>query len=123
MILVITLINCVLQVFTLDDSQGVLDSDIFFYYRQRGYEDEGGSWKHGIAFACNLLKEQNLDVKRKILIYIDETAVPFPLHFGSVSLTFNDLEIAASFLNSINSLDKRDYIKSWMSLLDKERAR
>lgn len=108
--------------FTMDDAEGVLDSDILLHYRMRGYEDEGASWEHGIAFACNLLKERNLNVKSKLIVYADDTKVPFPLHFGSANLTFNSIETSVEFLNSLNSLEKKDFMKNYLKLLDKERA-
>ncbi len=27
---------------------------------REGYEDEGASWEHGIAFACNLLRQKEI---------------------------------------------------------------
>jgi hypothetical protein len=111
--------------FTMDDSRGVLDCDILFHYRMRGYEDEGASWEHGIAFACNLLAQETKKVKAiksKLIIYSDETSVPFPLHFGSADVTFNKLETAVEFLDSLKSLDKQDFMRDYLKLLDKERC-
>lgn len=111
--------------FTLDDANGVLDSDIIFHYRMRGYEDDGASWEHGIAFACNLLLQKNPEIetiKPKLIIYADETAVPFPLHFGSANVTFNGLETAVEFLDSLKSLAKKDFMKDYLRLLDRERV-
>ena len=111
--------------FTLDDANGVLDSDIIFHYRIRGYEDDGASLEQGIAFACNLLLQRNPEiesVKPKLIIYADETFVPFPLHFGSANVTFNSLETAVEFLDSLKSLDKKFFMKNYLRLLDRERA-
>lgn len=103
--------------FTIDDANGVINSDILLHYRRRGYEDGGASWEHGIAFACNLL-----GAGEKLILYVDETNVPFPLHFASASLTFNSLETCVEFLNGLTSLEKKDFQKIWMKLLDRERA-
>lgn len=108
--------------FTMDDAEGVLNSDILLHFRRRGYEDDGASWEQGIAFACNLLNARELDVKPKLIIYADETSVPFPLHFGSANVTFNNLETAVRFLNSIKSLEKKDFIDDYLKLLDIERV-
>lgn len=111
--------------FTMDDANGVLDSDIIFHYKMRGCEDDGASWEHGIGFACNLLLQRNPNIKiikPKLIIYADETAVPFPLHFGSANVTFSDLEISVEFLNSLKSLGKMDFMKDYLRLLDFERA-
>ncbi len=105
-------------VFTIDDAKGVLNSDILLHYRTPGFEDEGASWEQGIAFACNLLKGKH---KKKLIIYADETKVPFPLHFASANVNFSSLETAVEFLNCINSVEKKDFMKIWMRLLDKER--
>ena len=110
--------------FTIDDMQkGVLISDILFHYRTRGHEDEGGSWEPGGAFAYNLLQQRGLiRAEKKLIIYADDTAVPFPLHFASANVTFNSLETAVEFLNSLDSFDKSGFMQNWMSLLNKERA-
>ena len=153
--------------FTIDDANGVIDSNIIFHYRMRGCEDDGTSWEHGIGFACNLLLQRNPNIKikktmcdkhlflgcmkkllwfflhrklhktiflcseiktisdiikPKLIIYANETAVPFPLHFGSANITFNDLETAVEFLDSLKSLNKMDFMKDYLRLLDRERA-
>lgn len=110
--------------FTMDDMvKGVLGSPIIFHYKTRGYEDDGASWEHGGAFAYNIFQQQGLiKGKSKLIIYVDDTAVPFPLHSASASLTFSDLEVGIEFLNGLDSIKKEDYMKHWMDLLDRERA-
>jgi len=119
--------------FTIDDAKGVLNSNILLHFRTRGYEDEGASWEHGIAFGVNLynqklkklpnfLIDKSLIFPSKLVIYADETNVPFPLHFASANLTFNSLETSVKFLNSLKSLRKRDFMPFYMKLMDKERA-
>ena len=107
--------------FTMDDAQGVLDSDVLLHFRTKGYEDEGASWEQGIAFASNLYKQRGFNIKGKLIIYADDTFVPFPLHFGSANVVFNKLETSIEFLNNLKSLEKKDWIGIYMNLLDKER--
>lgn len=106
--------------FTIDDARGVLKSDIILHARFKGYEDEGASWEHGIAFGYNL---GNPDKKQKLIIYADETDTPFPLHFGSANVTFNRLETAVDFLNSLDSLEKFEWFQSYNALLDRARSK
>jgi len=107
--------------FTMDDAKGVMGSDILFHYRTRGYEDDGGSWEHGIALAYNSLHSEGIDVKKKLIISVDDTRVPFPLHFASSTVPFSNLEVAVEFLDSLKSLEKKDFMRDWMKLLDRER--
>lgn len=108
--------------FTMDDAKGVMDSDILLHFRTRGYEDEGASWEHGIAFANNLLYQKKIiKSKEKLIIYADDTNVPFPLHFASANLTFSSLETSVEFLNSLKGLKKKDFMPFYMELMNKER--
>lgn len=109
--------------FTIDDAEGVINSDILLHFRTRGYEDEGASWEHGIAFACNLFYQKGIiKSKKKLIIYADDTNVSFPLHFASANLTFNSLETSVEFLNSLKSLEKQDFMPFYMKLMNRERA-
>lgn len=110
--------------FTLDDAQGVLDSDILFHYRTKGYEDEGASWEHGIAFAINSLIQQKIKIpyKEKLILYVDDTSAPFPLHSTSASLTLSNLETAIYFLNNIKSIKTEDWLLVYLDIINKDRA-
>jgi hypothetical protein len=110
--------------FTLDDMEGVFKSQIIFHARFKGYEDDGASWEHGAGFMYNLLINKGLlKGEEKLIIYADETNVPFPLHFSSANVTFNNLKTSIDFINSLDSLDKKSWIKIYNRLLDQERAR
>lgn len=109
--------------FTLDDAMGVLNSDILFHYRRRGFEDEGASWEHGIAFACNLLNMLGKvrEVKGSLIVYVDSTRAVWPLNFASANVNFSNLETAVDFLNLLKSTGKKDWISVYMKLIDRDR--
>lgn len=110
--------------FTMDDAKAVLESDVILHYRTKGYEDEGASWEHGIAFAVNYLIHDgyNLGViyPGKSIIYVDDTNAPWPLNSASASVNFSNLETAVDFLNKMNT-EKEEWIKTYYQIVDKDR--
>lgn len=123
--------------FTTDDAKGVLNSHILLHYRTKGYEDEGASWEQGIAFGVNLYNcklrkickipelakslDKLLIFPDKLIINVDDTKAPWPLNFSSANVNFSNLETAVSFLNEIKSLDKENWIKIYMEIINKDR--
>ena len=108
--------------FTIDDAIGVLKSDVLLHYRTRGYEDEGASWEHGIAFATNLINQKvKTGFPNKLIVYVDDTRAVWTLNFSSANINFSALETAVNFLNNIDSLKKSDWVKIYMEIINKDR--
>lgn len=123
--------------FTIDDAKGVLRANILFHYRTRGYEDEGASWEHGIAFAANLINQKIRDIfpefphnpeqliilpRDKLIIYVDDTSAPWPLNFASANVNFSNLEAAVEFLSKLKSLNKESWTPVYTGLINRDRS-